>query len=524
MKNRKWIVLAAIILLSGFAVVFLLKTARGEHKASAQKKVFYWTCGMHPQVRQDKPGSCPICSMTLIPVYSQEGSAAPAALQASSAAAQDETVYYGCGIVEEGHCPHCDFGQADAVCICGGHSFLEKGQIIKVCPICKKPLRKLAKEDVPGTITAAPASQKPLYYRNPMHPEVTSPTPMKDEMGMDYVPVYENREAPARAAAEQGTVVSRVHLTKEQTNLAGVVIEPLARLRLTKEIRTVGRIAFDPELTVAQEEYLTAFETRQKVSQSPDPDVIARAQDLLDKSRFKLRLLGMSDEEIAQLEKEGVAQENLVLPEDKAWVYADVYEYDLSWVKAGETAQVTTTAYPGEVFKGVIKSVTPVLDPRTRTARVRLEIDNPAEKLKPEMYADVVIRSVYQGPDGHEDVLALPRDAVLDTGLRKIVYVDAGNGTFLGKEVTVGPEATAVVNGQSQIFYPVLSGLTGDEKVVTKGNFLIDSQSQLTGGMSVLWGGAQEIKGEAENMTAEGAPEQHQEIQESAPVPTQHRH
>jgi multidrug efflux pump subunit AcrA (membrane-fusion protein) len=427
--------------------------------------------------------------------------------------AQEQEAYYGCGIEEEGHCPHCDQGIKDAACICGGHSFMEKGEALKSCPICKKPLKKIVSQDSTKELKTAKAAPKVLYYRNPMSPEITSPTPMKDTMGMDYIPVYEEVQAPTREVAQEGQAVSRVHLTKDQAVLSGVVSEPISKLKLSKEIRTVGRIAFDPELAVAQEEFVTALETRQKVSMSPDPDVISRAQDLVDKSKIRLRLLGMGDEEIAQLEKDKTAQIGLVLPEDKAWVYADVYEYDLGWVKQGQAAEVAVTAYPGEVFGGAIKSISPVLDPKTRTAKVRLEIDNPQRKLKPEMYVDVVIKAVYKDQSGGEDVLAVPRDAVLDTGLRKIVYVDIGDGTFLGREIKTGPEASASVNGQKFTFYPVLSGLEGNEKVVTKGNFLIDSQSQLTGGMSVLWGGAQEIKA-GEQAASQGA----------APVATQHQH
>ena len=106
------------------------------------------------------------------------------------------------------------------------------------------------------------------------------------------------------------------------------------------------------------------------------------------------------------------------------------------------------------------------------------------------MYADALI---------HIDLgekLAIPREAVLDTGIRKIVYVDLGKGKFKAQEVEVGNEAIAVVEGQERKFFPVIKGLNENDIVVTTGNFLIDSQSQLTGGMSALWGGATEIKEE----------------------------
>ncbi|MFA5038074.1 MAG: efflux RND transporter periplasmic adaptor subunit [Candidatus Omnitrophota bacterium] len=503
MKNKRWVIGAVVgfFLLAGGAALFFQNAPHGSNDISKKEGIDYWTCGMHPEVRQAGPGKCPLCQMPLVPVLKE---------QAPAGALGDQEGYYGCGMKQEGHCPHCDKGDKDAKCVCGGHSFIQKGEALKHCPVCKKELQKIPPEEAVQKVDPGrPEKEKPLFYRNPMDPQVTSPAPMKDEMGMDYIPVYEEQQKPG--LQEEG-VVSRVRLKQDQSRLAGVVVEPVEKRALVKEIRAVGRIAFDPELAIAQEEFLTAVETRQKVGQSPDPDVIARSQDLLEKSRFKLRLLGMSEQEIDALETAKTAQMSLVLPEDKAWVYADIFEYDLAWVKQGQKAEVTTTAYPGEVFEGVIKSISPVLDPKTRSVRVRLEIDNPDRKLKPEMYANVVIQSLYEGPDGARKMLAVPQEAVLDTGTRKIVYVDAGNGTFLGKEVKVGPVAAAVVDGAPRLFYPVLEGLKGDERIVTKGNFLIDSQSQLTGGMSVLWGGSQELK--SEGGTA----------QESAPITTEHQH
>src|SRR3989338_5033151 len=129
------------------------------------------------------------------------------------------------------------------------------------------------------------------------------------------------------------------------------------------------------------------------------------------------------------------------------------------------------------------------------------------------MYVDVVIETDYISPDGSHEVLAVPKEALLDTGTRKLIYVEAKEGEYLGKEVRVGPEAVANVEGREVRLYPILSGLREGEMIVKKGNFLIDSQSQLAGGMSVLWGGASEIKSES------GAPST-----ESAPLETKHKH
>jgi len=145
----------------------------------------------------------------------------------------------------------------------------------------------------------------------------------------------------------------------------------------------------------------------------------------------------------------------------------------------------------GEEFYGVIVSINPVIDPRTRSVRFRALIDNPGNKLKPQMYVDVDIMSKYTDPNGNEEVVAIPKSALLDTGRRKIVWVDKGKGQFEGRAIELGPESVSHSNELSK-FYPVLRGIKEGEKVVTKGNFLIDSQSQITGVVSSSFGGTLE--------------------------------
>ena len=190
------------------------------------------------------------------------------------------------------------------------------------------------------------------------------------------------------------------------------------------------------------------------------------------------------------MDKKREVQTNLILPEKKMWIYGDVYEYELSWLRVGERVKVTTPSVPGKEFNGVISSINPVLDPKTHSVIFRAEVDNPDLKLKPEMYVDVVIMSMYVGPGGEHMVLAIPKNAVLDTGIRKIVWVDKENGEYEGREIQIGPEATSIMDGREAKFYPVLSGINEGEKAVTKGNFLIDSQSQLTGVAASAYGGA----------------------------------
>ncbi|MBU1037533.1 MAG: efflux RND transporter periplasmic adaptor subunit [Candidatus Omnitrophica bacterium] len=494
--GKKSILFLSIIAVSLLSVCIFLEGCGKEaprSTAEQDKGVAYWTCAMHPSVRisdeQYKKGTtnCPICNMALFAVSAVTEPEVAPPVDGSQVTGD---AYYGCGVTEEGHCPHCDEGIPDAECICGGHSFVLGSGKLTSCPICKKPLKKIDPKDLPGRIRPVELSgksvpRKILHYRNPMDPKVTSSVPAKDSMGMDYIPVYEEDVASTGG----GEILSRLKLSQEQVALAGIKTTVVGRQRLYESIRVVGMVAYDPELAVTQEEFLTAVETRQKVKDSSDADVIRRADDLIEKSRFKLRLMGMGDDEISELQKNGKSQLNLVLPEDKAWIYADIYEADLGWVKPGQEATITVAAYPGEEFNGTVKSISPVLDQKTRSARVRIETDNIGRKLKPKMYADVLIKSVYLPQDGSVEVLAVPTGAVLDTGVRKIVYV-VGDGEFLGKEVITGPKGAAMIDGKNVQMYPILGGLSEGEAVVTEGNFLIDSQSQISGVAAVAYGGA----------------------------------
>lgn len=223
-------------------------------------------------------------------------------------------------------------------------------------------------------------------------------------------------------------------------------------------------------------------------------------------SAFKLKLQGLSDEQIEELKTKTQSDRALLISDTLspyAWAYLTIYEYDLGSIKPGDHIVLKTIAYPAEEFSGTIKSIDPVLDMNTRSVRARARIDNPDGKLKPNMYGDAII---------HVDLgerLAVVRSAVLDTGIRKIVYIDLGKGQFKAQEVEVGPEAVAVAEGEEGKYFPVIKGLKENDAVVTTGNFLIDSQSQLTGGMSALWGGSTEIKQEGEAKAEQEIKTQH---------------
>jgi len=254
-----------------------------------------------------------------------------------------------------------------------------------------------------------------------------------------------------------------VKLTAEEEKLVEVQTVPAVRRKLVKEIRTVGTVAYDPELYVAQEEFIGALKLND--------------EELVETARQRLRILGMSDEQIAKLEAEGEPQASLLLPKDKVWVYANFYESDAEWLRKGQEVKIKALAAPEIDFSGKVVAIEPIVKELTRTLQARIEVDNSKLLLKPNMYVDVYLKAALPG-----EPLAVPSEAVLDTGVRKLVYVAKGKGIYVGREVKVGPEASG--------YYSVFAGILPGEKVVLKANFLIDSQSKLTGGASALYGSA----------------------------------
>jgi Cu(I)/Ag(I) efflux system membrane fusion protein len=356
----------------------------------------------------------------------------------------------------------------------------------------------------PALFTSAGAKEadktrKILYYRNPMNPSITSDVPAKDSMGMDFIPVYEESGTAGDGSQNQATL----KLSPREIALAGVVSEEITFRDLFKEIRTVGKIAYDPQLYKAEEEFIQALKTSQALQESREGQLKERTASLAEAARLKLRLMGLSDQQIDGLKDADGPDRSLIISDEKnpyVWVYADVYEYELSWVKEDQPVKVVSLSYPGEEFQGRIVAIDPVLNPDTRAERVRIKIDNSRLKLKPQMYVDIYIKGYLKDDkEMQRKVLAVPENAVLDTGMRKLAYLDLGNGIYSGKEVEVGPQAEAYVGGQKLNFYPVVSGLKAGDKVVTRANFLIDSQSQLTATVtSSAYGGALGAKDEVQ--------------------------
>jgi Cu(I)/Ag(I) efflux system membrane fusion protein len=263
---------------------------------------------------------------------------------------------------------------------------------------------------------------------------------------------------------------------------------------------------YSPELVSTQEEYLLALRAKKDLIKSPFSEVAGSGNTLVESAKRRLKLWDISDDQIKALEESGQPKKTLTLYSpfsgivlertaykgmnvmpgmalykladlSVVWLYADIYEYELPFIRLGQQAAVQLSYLPGETFTGKAIYIYPYLDPNTRTAKLRFEFPNPQGKLKPEMYANVEIK-VQLGRK-----LAVPEGAIIDTGLRQLAVVDKGSGYFEPREVKVGAKVDN--------YYEVIKGLKAGERVVTSANFLIDSESKLkeaVGGMAGMPG------------------------------------
>ncbi|MEW5758871.1 MAG: efflux RND transporter periplasmic adaptor subunit [Candidatus Omnitrophota bacterium] len=380
---------------------------KGSSSTISQKVVYY--CPMHPSYTSDKPGDCPICNMKLVKK------------ETATAKAQKEDVK--------------EQSQAE-------EKTLEQVCLEHMCAMNNCPMQ--VKVDLkPGERLACPVCGEVISTRNSKVVEI-------------------GKQIPASKHEGQTIMIS-----PEKQQLIGVKTDSVKKINLTKIIRASGKIAYDPELVVAQEEFVQAVINQERLKDSPLLEVIERQASLAEAAENKLQLLGMSNEQIENLRKTKKADTSLYLPQSgqNVWGYISIYEYEIGFVKIGQDVEIEAVSYPGEKFYGRVISINPVLDSEARTNQVRVEIQNPDNKLKPEMFIEAIIK-IDLG-----EKLAISEEAVLDTGIRKIVYLSYDDGILEGREVKLGPRAEG--------FYEVLGGVSEGDIVVTSGNFFIDSESKL---------------------------------------------
>ncbi len=335
------------------------------------------------------------------------------------------------------------------------------------CPICQMKLQRVDAGAEPPLVqaeaNAAPsaAAAKPSFYRHPMRPEITSPVPAKDEMGMDYIAVY-----PDEIESESISVPGHAPftLTRERQQLIGVTRGKVEVRPLAIEVRAVGRVAYDPALYQAVIEYREALRSRDQIRNSSLTEAHHGADAIVRAARLKLRQQGLAEAQIDQLTGGAAEPTELLLPGDAVWIYAQVHEVQSGLIAPGQTMEITAPSLPGRKLSATVAAIDPILDPMTRSVRVRALVPTPDADLRPESFVDVKIQ-VPLGPQ-----LALPHEAVLDTGDHQIVFVVTGEGRFEPRSVELGREASG--------YHEVLSGLVAGEDVVTSANFLIDSESR----------------------------------------------
>jgi Cu(I)/Ag(I) efflux system membrane fusion protein/cobalt-zinc-cadmium efflux system membrane fusion protein len=401
---------------------------------------------------------------------------------------------------------------------CGMHPFIIQDEP-GLCPICGMKLTPLKA----GTGGQAAGERKVKYWVSPMDPTYVREEPGKDSMGMDLVPVYEE------GGPGGGIVIDPVTAQN-----MGVRTAPVERRDLSRTLRTVGLVTYEesrqysinskidgwieklhvnqtgqmvrkgqplleiysPELVAAQQEYLLALDSGRRLAESPFPEIADGARRLLDAARTRLSYWDISEKQIRELESTRQLRKTLTLyspyggivTEKKAfegmrvmtgeellqisdisrvWVNADIYEYELPWIKLGQAAVVELPFAVGKALEGKITYIYPYLENETRTVKARIEFPNPGLELKPGMYANVRIET--QAVKG---ALAIPGNAVLNSGKGQTVFVARGEGRF-------DPRAVKTGVGDEEGYVQILSGLREGETVVTSAQFMLDSESKL---------------------------------------------
>ncbi len=258
-----------------------------------------------------------------------------------------------------------------------------------------------------------------------------------------------------------------VKLGIEKSQMIGVATEIVQKRPIHKTIRAAATVAHDAELYQAEAEFIEAKQAFKKAKGGGLEETIHQASELAAAAGVRLRHLGLSEELIEEVGRQREPDHGLLYAHagEPVWVYASIYEYEVAAVKPGLTMVVETPSFPGKVFRGVVKSVDSMVDMKTRTTRVRARFENPEGELRPDMFLNASIEVDFG------NVLAVPRTAVLETGTRRILFVEKEVGQFEPREAVLGPV--------TDDYYPVQSGVAEGEKVVTSGNFLIDSESRL---------------------------------------------
>jgi membrane fusion protein, copper/silver efflux system len=380
-------------------------------------------------------------------------------------------------------------------------------------------------KNMPSDMTTK--SKQPLFYRHPMNPTVISPMPAKDNMGMDYIAVYaddsteENEPAGmisidpvteqnigVRTAIASRETISRIvravgRVAYDEERL--VRLHPktegwIETLRIDKTGQWVKKnddllSIYSPQLVTSQQEYILALRNLKALEASPIADIRHGAEELVKSSRERLKLLDVPEHQMHDLNRTHTVKKSLHIHSPAAgivmnigaregqyvtpatelymiadlstvWVYADIYEYELPWVKVGDSVEMRLAGVPGRTFNGQLAYIYPYAEPKTRTIKVRLAFDNTAFLLKPDMFAEVTIHA-----GKRVKAITIPSESVIRSGSRDQVFVMRAPGKFEPRLVTLGLTSNGKV--------AVNDGVKEGERIVTSAQFLLDSESKL---------------------------------------------
>jgi Cu(I)/Ag(I) efflux system membrane fusion protein len=314
------------------------------------------------------------------------------------------------------------------------------------------------------------ASQHQVLYQCPMHPQIVRTEPGTCPICAMALQRVDDIERSGETVPDHAGFV----LSAERQQLIGVTRAPVAVRPLTREIRAAATVANDPALYAALVEYREAVRTRGALRSTTLSEAVTGGNALVRAAALKLRRQGIGDRELAALDD--LDPTTLILPGPRVWVYAQLFEEDAPLVAAGTPITIEAPSEPGRTYASTVFAVDPVVTAESRTVRVRAIVDTPGGTLRPDTYVTAVFRIALG------ERLAVPRAAVLDSGVRRIVFVVTDDGRFTPREVSLGRVAGDDVE--------VLDGVTAGEQVVTSANFLIDSESRLKAAVAAFGPGS----------------------------------
>lgn len=487
-KDRVWRFVVPVMM------VLLVGVLPSCNRQAGQEQMVH--CPMHPTYISDRPGDCPICGMRLVPIEREGGRAgSPAGMPGETRAGTPAGTNRG--------------GTTAAGYVCPMHPEVTSESAGR-CPKCGMDLVPVEREAGQGSHTShgLPANGTAADSPGTKAPPGLAPVQVGDRgRGLAGIQTAAARreEMQVRIRTVGSVVPDETRIRHVHTKISGWIDKLFVNFtgQMIRKGDPVLAI-YSPALLSSQEEYLRTRVAAARFAGSAIPEVRRGGEDLLAAARRRLQLFDVPEGFIRNLERTGKPQRavTLVSPASgfvtakavfeghqvepgmelyvvtdlsQVWIEADFYEYESQTVQEGQEAEISLPYDPDRILRGRIAYIYPYLNPETRTLKVRFEVANPGLQLKPAMYADVLLTAVTG------ESIVIPDSAVMDSGMRRVVFVDRGGGLFEPREVRVGLRS----GGRAQI----LAGLAAGEQVAVRANFLLDSESRLRAAMGAMGSG-----------------------------------